>query len=1685
MAKLTPVDHDPFAQASAQPKLTAVDYDPFAEADYDPDAIERETAARVAAAPLPTSTEAPIEADRSIGETILSALLNPLGTLQRATAPVVEGIIGARGEALQRGGAGAINTVVGTGAEMVDAASPGRILAALYDAGGREDVADAVRDPMGAAAAVQQSRAITQQIGADRKATEAPRPSMADFIANPGEATGRMAQRVTEQALESTPQMAAGVGMGVLTRSPNVATNILGAMSGLDTRQRLITQGVDPNEATRAGALAALTERAGESVGMARILAPRGAASVPGAALANAAQEAPVSIAQTNITDQASGQQTSVADQILGALEAAGSGGLLGGGSRAVAAPFMPAADRSAAPTETAPPAPASNPRQAGPESVVQTTPEGTPVSEPAPVQAAPAPVKDPRWMPKRFVLEEERPVDESPRPVAPAPVEPSKPVEPVRDPETPPPDRLAPEPGTVERIARTGKGEFRLVDAPAAPGREFSEFGNVRIVEAFDGDTKIGELLYADDGTPPTINVEPSHQRRGVATAMLKLAEEQGGKLGDARTGISGNGRPGYRTDEGQAFREAADTSRVTLSPVSAPEAPAPPAAADAAPVPAEAAAPSRPDSAPASPTAAAETAPAAREAETPQNTDASQAPVETTPDAAPETGEGGVTADPEDTTTLKNADRNADRVRRGLAELTSGERVPNQAVVDEALDATEADPALAAETVARIRAGGDVSLKDEGVLLVEDVRQRQRRDAAAERLGNPDLDDAAREAAQREYDDAEARINELDEAARAIGSESGRLLQFRRRLIAQDFSLVAMERRERASRGRALTQAEATEVKAQADKIAELQRQLDEATSARAEAESRASLDAVMADLTQEATRTRRARASTTRSRPAAAKVVEKLTPAYEAARARVLASSGVKSNNKQSGALDIGLLADYATIGAYHLANGAAKFTDWAQRMIDDVGDAFKALKAGEKREVFKAAREQLDAEATAEPQTPADLLEGVTAEQVDGKLVRELALAHIQSGVRGEGPIMAAVAADVAKVAPDLDERDVRRLLSDYGKATFPSQDEDRKLLRELRALVQLQESIDRLLEGEQPLRSGPQRDPASDAVRAKRKELNDMLRASGRRHASSPRTLATINDARATNLRNQIKDLEARLQGAPKPQRTPPPPTTPEVDALRAERDRLKAELAEVEAASKPRPTPEQAYNTRRGNALQRELADVTERLRKGDYTRRTRPLPPALNAQNRDLAYKLHEAKRQWAIRQFEIEMQQRSPMKKILGTTAEGFNFARAIMTSLDMSALLRQGGFIAFGHPIMAARAAKDMVAAAASAKRAHEIERSIMTRPNAELYRRAKLELTDSQAYTPHAAEEAFMSRWLQKVPRALGGGLLRGSQRAFVTALNRLRADSFDAMVAAFARNGQVPTQAEIEAIADYVNVATGRGRIGFDRKRQMTGLNNVFFAPRLVASRFNLLAGQPLYHGSAKTRLLIAEEYARFLTGMLVVYGLAALASDDEEPIEADPRSANFLKIKVGDNTYLDPLTGLAQVTVFTTRALTGETKTGKGAVRPIRPQGPRLNNELAEIRGMAEAVGAAGLVDGLPARKQFKPVDFGYDSGGDVLWRFARTKLAPVPGAIVNTIDGEDVIGNPVTATGQAATLVTPLSLRDVGKIMQDNGVPTGSVVMALNLLGVGVQYRDPEKEFDKLKDYGSDDPRQ
>jgi thioredoxin reductase len=362
----------------------------------------------------------------------------------------------------------------------------------------------------------------------------------------------------------------------------------------------------------------------------------------------------------------------------------------------------------------------------------------------------------------------------------------------------------------------------------------------------------------------------------------------------------------------------------------------------------------------------------------------------------------------------------------------------------------------------------------------------------------------------------------------------------------------------------------------------------------------------------------------------------------------------------------------------------------------------------------------------------------------------------------------------------------------------------------------------------------------------------------------------------------------------------------------------------------------------------------------------------------------------------------------------------------SRSIMTADLTSALLRQGGLLFSGHPLRSLGLMKDTFSSAKSDFNYFKLMQDIRERPNASLYQQSKLGLTDIKNPKMSQLEEAYMSAWVDKIP------LLNHSQRAYVYFLNRLRADTFDVMADSVAEKaGAQLTLDQAKGLSNFINVFTGRGHIPEQYAGGIAALNELFFAPRYVMSRFQALTFQPLrYAKDAAVRKAIAWEYGRTLVGYSVVYGLInMLGKQAGVSIEKNPLSTDFGKIKIG-NTRIDLLAGLAQTLTIMSRFGTHDTKTSSGQIVSLK-QGP----------------GRPFTARNLPG----------------VVWDFLRTKFAPVPSAILNAQAGQKVTGEPATWAGELGGLVLPLNGMDIYKATVEHGLAAGVAIAVLENFGASV----------------------
>lgn len=384
---------------------------------------------------------------------------------------------------------------------------------------------------------------------------------------------------------------------------------------------------------------------------------------------------------------------------------------------------------------------------------------------------------------------------------------------------------------------------------------------------------------------------------------------------------------------------------------------------------------------------------------------------------------------------------------------------------------------------------------------------------------------------------------------------------------------------------------------------------------------------------------------------------------------------------------------------------------------------------------------------------------------------------------------------------------------------------------------------------------------------------------------------------------------------------------------------------------------------------------------------------------------------------------------------EKLAHHVANALNLPRAIMSSMDASAPLRQGVFLIGRKEFYPAFA--EMFKYLAKPKYFEAAMDEIYSRPTYQMMRKAGLSITKTDGPLS-AREEDFMSNLPEKIP--LLNVPYKASQRAYTGFLNKLRADTFDNLVRLYDEAGiQVSRDMKkMRHMAEYVNAATGRGKLqmfGKNFEQAAPLLNAAFFSPRLISSRLTML--NPAFY--AKLDPVVRKEAMKSLVSFSLiattVLSLAAMAGAD---VETDPRSSDFAKIKVG-NTRFDVLGGFQQYLRFFAQVATGEVKKPDGSIQEL---GKGYKNDT----------------------RLDKTIDFG------------RSKLSPVASYVGNALDGKNMIGEEVTHPKAELDLVQPLYVQDLKEAMELYGAK-GLLTGVPAIFGVGVQtYKPREKKEKQVK---------
>lgn len=592
---------------------------------------------------------------------------------------------------------------------------------------------------------------------------------------------------------------------------------------------------------------------------------------------------------------------------------------------------------------------------------------------------------------------------------------------------------------------------------------------------------------------------------------------------------------------------------------------------------------------------------------------------------------------------TSIKNSKVDEERIARGLEPLEAPIRRSYGPLWDEALAALDKDPNRGKRLVEELnQKPRPITDLEDAILVHERLERKAEFDNAAEAVNNAKTPEEIAEAGVR-LEAAREAYDAIDTAGKRAGTETARGLAARRLIVKDDYSLAAIEAKLRSAKGDKLTEAETKKLAEQAKEIERLEKQIEELQGEVSDAE-------LNADVTRQFEATINELGKEYLSKPQFGREVLDIAhgivnrwkseaEGLDAEIKRMLSSEsgsvggagGIGGRGKRLGAPSAtsgSLITNIAKVIRARVGEAALSKAEMLAELVDTYGEKIRPLfsrswdkahqmisEENAKPEVKQAIRSPKSKEQTPQSVEAKAKAEAVAGEPLTKTMVKNYVKALVKSGIHGEEAVMKAAHEGLSKIYPELTERDVRRIFTDYGKAKFPNPEAVATEMRELHRLVQLQESIDREIEGLGSLRSGIQRDKATQAIREKQKQLNELLKK--RKLPPSPEQLASREEAKITALKNRIADIDKELRTGEKQSKGEKLPDSDAVQTLKAERDAMQAKLDEVNA---PEKNPVQKQIER----LQKQRERIQQELT-GTATKRTPQQFKALSQRAEDL----------------------------------------------------------------------------------------------------------------------------------------------------------------------------------------------------------------------------------------------------------------------------------------------------------------------------------------------------------------------------------------------------------------------------------------------------------------------------
>jgi len=243
------------------------------------------------------------------------------------------------------------------------------------------------------------------------------------------------------------------------------------------------------------------------------------------------------------------------------------------------------------------------------------------------------------------------------------------------------------------------------------------------------------------------------------------------------------------------------------------------------------------------------------------------------------------------------------------------------------------------------------------------------------------------------------------------------------------------------------------------------------------------------------------------------------------------------------------------------------------------------------------------------------------------RIPHSLIRE----KVENGIDNIDDLVSELMSDAQELFPDLDftERQIRDIVTGYGKVSNPTTDEIETQISIMKSLGKIASGLEDANKGQRPLRSGQQRREPTVKERTEMKKLKALLRDLPLADADIKKAYKTALEAIKKRLSNEIEELDEQIaNGEKRKGQKSVIEYDQEAKDLKAERDAKKAILDEM--VGKPELTEQQKID-RAEKTLQKRLDDLQQKIDNSeiDYAKKAESVTSAKLEEMRKLKKEL------------------------------------------------------------------------------------------------------------------------------------------------------------------------------------------------------------------------------------------------------------------------------------------------------------------------------------------------------------------------------------------------------------------------------------------------------------------------